>query len=144
MPKSAATQVIIHRIEFQETERELLRDIAFGWNFKRILDPIVALINDNTTMLLILSSVAAWLGFTYIPPALEEGLNLLQDFQEQLASAVEQGAVIRERVDLVGSAVTRGPLWGGIDLIEAYFGINLPDFGAGYEPGESSGGGGGF
>jgi len=144
MPKSAPDKVIIHRIEFQETERELLREVAFGYNFKRILDPIVALINDNTTMLLILSGVAAWLGFTYIPPALEEGVNLLRDFQDQFASAVEQGSIIRERVEFIGTALDRGPLAGIIDMAEAVLGVNLPDFGGGYEPGESSGGGGGF
>lgn len=138
MPKSKPDKVIVHRIELQESEREILRDVALSYNFNRIVNPLVALINDNTTMLLILSAVAGWLGFTYIPPALEEGVNLLRDFQEQLASAVEQGSIIRERVDMVGSALTRGPLWGGIDLAEALFGVNLPDFGAGYEPGDSS------
>lgn len=146
MPKSAPTQVIVHRIEFQESEREILRDVAMTWNATRIAQPIVALINDNTTLLLILSAIAAWLGLNYIPPALEEGYEMIVDFQEQLQSALDQGTIIRERVDLVGSSLTRGPLWGGIDLAEAFFGVNLPDFGAGYEPGESSssGGGGGF
>jgi len=142
MPKSAPTQVIIHRIEFQESEREILRDVAMTWQATRIAAPIVSLINDNTTLLLILSAVAAWLGLNYIPPALEEGYDMIIDFQEQLQSALDQGTIIRERVDLVGGALTRGPLWGGIDLAEAFFGINLPDFGTGYEPSDTGGGGG--
>jgi len=148
MPKAASTQVIIHRIEFQESEREIIRDLAMTWQATRIAAPIVSLINDNTTLLLILSAVAAWLGLNYIPPALEEGYDMILDFQQQLQSALDQGTIIRERVDLVGGAISRGPLWGSIDLAEAFFGINLPDFGAGYEPGGSSsqgsGGGGGF
>jgi len=143
LPKSAPTQVIIHRIEFQESEREILRDVAMTWQATRIAQPIVALINDNTTLLLILSAVGAWLGLNYIPPALEEGYDLILDFQQQLQSALDQGTIIRERVDLVGSSIRRGPLWGGIDLAEAFFGINLPDFGAGYEV-PPAGGGGGF
>lgn len=142
MPKSAPTQVIVHRIEFQESEREILKDVAMTWQATRIAQPIVALINDNTTLLLILSAVGAWLGLNYIPPALEEGYELIVDFQEQLQSALDQGTILRERVDLVGMSLTRGPLWGGIDLAEAFFGVNLPDFGAGYEPSDTGGGGG--
>jgi len=144
MPKAPSTQVIIHRIEFQESEREILRDVALSYNFNKVTQPIVALINDNTTMLLMLSAAAAWIGFTYIPPALEEGVNLLQDFKEQLDHAVEQGSIIRERVDFIGTALGRGPLAGIIDMAEAVLGVNLPDFGTGYEPGASNGGGGGF
>jgi len=143
MPKKKPDQVIVHRIELQETERQLLRDVAFAYSFNRTTSPIVELINDNTTMLLILSAGAAYLGFTYIPPALEEGVNLLQDWKDQYDEAVAAGGIIRERVDVVGGAITRGPLWGVIDLYEALTGTNLPDFGSGYEPG-SSGGGGGF
>ncbi|HIA04998.1 MAG TPA: hypothetical protein EYN66_24385 [Myxococcales bacterium] len=144
MPKAAATQIIIHRIEFQETERQMLQDLTTVWSFNRVMDPLVRLINDNTTLLLILSGIAAWLGFTYIPPALEDAYQQITEFQEQLSNAIEQGTIIRERIDLVGTAVTRGPLWGLVDLIEAFTGTNIPDFGTGYEPGESSGGGGGF
>lgn len=73
MPKAPSTQVIIHRIEFQESEREIIRDIALSYNFNKVTQPIVALINDNTTMLLMLSAAAAWIGFTYIPPPTRGG-----------------------------------------------------------------------
>lgn len=144
MPKQKPDRVIVHRIEFQESERELLRDMAFAYSFNRTSAPIVSLINDNTTMLLILSAAAAYLGFTYIPPALEEGVNLLGDWKDQYDQAVAAGGIIRERVGFVRDAATRGPLWGGIDLLEGLLGRNLPDFGSGSEPGSSSGGGGGF
>jgi hypothetical protein len=150
MAKRKPTQVIVHRIELQESEREILRDMALAYNFNRVSQPLVALINDNTTMLLILSAAAAWIGFTYIPPVLEEGVNLLQDFKEQLDHAVEQGTILRERVDFVGESLGRGPLAGIIDMAEAVLGVNLPDFGSGYEPGDrpdlfgGTGGGGGF
>ena len=52
MPKTAPDQVIIHRIEFQESEREILRDVALSFNFNRVMQPLVALITDNTTILL--------------------------------------------------------------------------------------------
>jgi len=133
MPKAPSTQVIIHRIEFQESEREILRDVALSYNFNKVTQPIVALINDNTTILLILSAIAAWLGLHYIPPLAGNAYQQLLDFQEQLRHALEQGTIIRERVDIVGASISRGPLWGTIDLAEAFFGINLPDFGRGFE-----------
>lgn len=136
--------MIIHRIEFQESEREILRDVALSYNFNRVMQPLVALINDNTTLLLILSAIGAWVGLNYIPPLVENTYEMIVDFQEQLQSALDQGTILRERVDIVGSAIGRGPLWGGIDLAEAFFGVNLPDFGSGYEPDASNGGGGGF
>jgi hypothetical protein len=144
MPKAAPDQIIIHRIEFQETERQMLQDLTTVWSFNRVMEPLVRLINDNTTLLLILSGIAAWLGFTYIPPALEDAYGQIQEFQEQLSNAIEQGTIYKERIDLVGSAVKRGPLWGLVDMIEAFTGTNIPDFGGGYEPGASNGGGGGF
>ena len=144
-PKAAPDQIIIHRIEFQETERQMLQDLTTVWSFNRIMDPLVRLINDNTTLLLILSGIAAWLGFNYIPPLVEDAYQQLQEFKEQLDNAIAQGTIVRERIDLVGSAVKRGPLWGLIDLIEAYTGSNIPDFGTGFEPpAEGTGGGGGF
>jgi len=134
MPKAPPDQIIIHRIEFQETERQMLQDLTTVWSFNRIMDPLVRLINDNTTLLLILSGVAAWLGFTYIPPAVEDAYQQLQEFNEQLQGAIAQGTIYRERIELVGGAARRGPLWGLIDLIEAYTGTNIPDFGGGFEP----------
>ena len=143
-PKTAASQVIIHRIEFQESEREILRDVALSFNFNRVMQPLVALINDNTTILLILSAIGAWIGLNYIPPLVEDTYEMVVDFQQQVEAALAQGTLIRERIGIVEGAVRRGPLWGTIDLAEAYFGINIPDFGGGYESSPASGGGGGF
>ena len=151
-PKALPDQVIVHRIEFQESEREIIRDLAMAYQFNKVTEPIVELINDNTTMLLILGAAAAYLGFTYIPPKLEEGLNLLADFQEQLEHAIEQGVIVRERVGAARDFAVwnapgpLGPAYRGIDWLERQLGIDLFDWGAGWEPGDpepSSGGGGG-
>ncbi|HIB66793.1 MAG TPA: hypothetical protein EYO33_17170 [Phycisphaerales bacterium] len=146
MPKAVPDQVIVHRIEFQESERKMLQDLTTVWSFNRVLDPLVRLINDNTTLLLILTALAGWLGFKYIAPELEDAYNQIVEFEEQARQAYEAGTIFKERVDLVGSAIQRGPLWGLVDLLEGYYGVNLPDFGTGTEPSgsSSSGGGGGF
>lgn len=130
MPKSKPDEVIGHRIELQQTERELLEMVGAAYSFDRITKPIVALINDNTTMLLILTAVAGWLGMKFIPPALSElerdlrtSFILLRSFQEQYESAVEQGLVDRKSLtDLLLQTVDpaelrKGPLIGLINLI---------------------------
>jgi hypothetical protein len=146
MPKRKPDQVIVYRLELQDTERAALEMAAAGYTFNRISDPLIRLINDNTSLVLILSLIAGYLGFKWIPPALEEGMEIITDFKDQLDAAVEQGTVARSAwniyregsIDPVVDAARRGPLWGFIDLAENVFNINLPDFGGGYEPGPGS------
>jgi len=150
-PKALPTQVIVHRIEFQESEREIIRDLAMAYQINKVSEPIVALVNDNTTMLLILAAAGAYLGFTYIPPALDEGINLLADFKEQLDQAIEQGTTWAQRQERryeegkedLGKARDfavffapgpLGPAYRGIDWLERKTGVDLFDWGAGYEP----------
>lgn len=140
MPKSKPDQVIVHRLEFQESERETLNMMAGAWTFDRILNPFIRLINDNTTLVLILTFIAGYLGFKWIPPKVEEGIDIITDFRDQFEAAVEQGTVIRERIDVVGGAIRKGPFWGLIDLVEYYTGTNVPGDAAtgGYEPTSST------
>lgn len=130
MPKAKADQVITHRIEFQESERELLSSLGAAYSIGRIADPLVKLLNDVTgtvTVLALLgaSGILGGVAFTYIydPEAITDPI---EQFMGQLAEA-------KERAELVGEAASRGPLWGLIDLIEIYTGTNLPDFGGGFE-----------
>jgi hypothetical protein len=83
--------VIVHRIELQQSERELLEMAAASYSFNRVMTPIVAAINDNTTLLLILTTIAGWLGFKYIIPEITETLDLIEDFQRQYEAAKESG-----------------------------------------------------
>jgi len=146
MPKRKPDEVIVHRIELQETERHALEMAAASYSFRNIANPIIALINDNTSLMLILTIVAGYLGFKWIPPKVEEGIDIITDFKDQLDSAVAQGTVVRESwnvyregsIEPAWDAARRGPLWGTIDLIENVLNINLPDFGGGYEPGAGS------
>ena len=130
MPKAKPDEGIVHRIELQQTEREILEMAGAAYSFDRVTRPIVALINDNTTMLLILTTVAGWLGMKFIPPALSElerdlrtSFILLTSFLDQYELAVEQGLVDRQSLtDLLLQTVDpaglrRGPLIALIDLI---------------------------
>ena len=130
MPKAKPDEVIVHRIELQQTEREILEMAGAAYSFDRVTRPIVALINDNTTMLLILTTVATMLGIKYIPPALSElegdlkgAYGLLRSFQEQYESAVDQGLIERQSLtDLLfqtvdPAGIRKGPLVGLVNLI---------------------------
>jgi len=42
LPKSKPTQVIVHRIEFQEKEREMLEALVVGKTLKNLVEPVAA------------------------------------------------------------------------------------------------------
>lgn len=131
MPKAKPDQVIVHRIELQETEREILSSLSSAIMFNRVASPVVKLLNDVTGTITVLallaaSGLVAGVAFTYIYDP-----DIIKDPIEQFLQQAEEA---RERADLIGEAAKRGPLWGLIDLIEMFTGSNLPDFGGGYEP----------
>lgn len=131
MPKAKPDQVIVHRLELQETEREILSSLTTAIMFNRVADPVVKLLNDVTgtiTVLALLSAsgLIAGVAFTYVydPEAI---MDPIEQFLQQAKEA-------KERAELIGEAASRGPLWGLIDMIEMWTGTNIPDFGGGYEP----------
>lgn len=134
MPKAKPDQVIVHRIELQDTERDLLASISAGIAFNQVADPIVKLLNDVTGTITFLTLLAATglvagISFTFLydPEAIMSPIEQFLDQARAIREQAEQNAA-----DL-GRAVERGPLWGTIDILEQVFGINLPDFGGGYE-----------
>jgi len=54
MPKAPATEVIIHRIEFQESERELLRQVAAAYTVNRASKAVYNLTSDATTVIVLI------------------------------------------------------------------------------------------
>lgn len=72
----------------------------------------------------------------WIPPKIEEGIDIITEFKEQFDAAVEEGTIIRERIDVVGDAFSKGPFWGLFDLFEYRYGVNIPGdaWAGGYEP----------
>jgi len=140
MPKAKPDQVIVHRIEFQESERELLSGLTAAFQFNRIAEPMVKLLNDVTgtvTVLTLLAASGLLAGVSFIflfdPEAITDPV---EQFLGQLDDAKEQAAAAGDVYTGAG-----GPLRGLIDVIELLSGVNLPDFGAGFEnPSTSLGG----
>ena len=54
MPKAPATEVIIHRIEFQESERDLLRQVAAAYTVNRASKAVYNLTSDATTVIVLI------------------------------------------------------------------------------------------
>ena len=132
MPKAKPDQVVVHRIEFQESERELLSSMTTAYSIGRIADPLVKLLNDVTGTITVLtllaaSGILAGISFTFIydPDAITDPI---EQFLGQLQEAKEQAEAAG---DVYGAA--GGPLRGIIDVLELVTGANLPDFGAGFE-----------
>tara|TARA_B100000470_G_C19704594_1_gene352621 strand:- start:187 stop:771 length:585 start_codon:yes stop_codon:yes gene_type:complete len=133
VPKAKPDQVIVHRIELQDTERDLLSGMTAAFQFNRIANPLVKLLNDVTGTVTVLTLLAAsgllagiTFAFAYDPDAF---MDPIEQFLGQLDEAKAQAEAAG---DVYASA--GGPLRGIIDLIELATGSNLPDFGAGYEP----------
>jgi hypothetical protein len=60
MPKAAPTQVIVHRIELQETERRLLEQATASWSFRNVSKGVFNLTSDLTTVV-VLVIIYEWL-----------------------------------------------------------------------------------
>ena len=43
MPKAKPTQVIVHRLELQQTEREMLETFVVGKTLKNLVEPVAAI-----------------------------------------------------------------------------------------------------
>ena len=54
MPKSKPDQVIIHRIEFQDSERELLRQVAAAYSVDRVTKGVYNMTSDATTVIVLI------------------------------------------------------------------------------------------
>ena len=101
MPKAAPTEVVTHRIEFQESERRMLEQLSGAKAFKDIAEPIVDLMKDVSGMIVFLSILAA-LGitgaaFTFV---LAGGVDDMGELFEQFLSQRQQ-AIIELGVDAV-------------------------------------------
>jgi len=122
MPKAAATQVIIHRIEFQESERRLLEAVVTAYSFRNVTRGIFNLTSDLTTVVILLIGMEYLTGKEFLTSgillalATGEGFaSALADMWNQFRQTDEYRANYEER----GSSV----LGGLINVFENIIGI---------------------
>ena len=142
MAKKPSDQVFELRFSLQDYERDMFSSAIGAYQMNRLVTPIITLMNDVTGMIVFLTLLASLgvtgVAFTFLLTNIDkEDVGAILD---AFLSQREQAAVITG-----ATLATRGPIWGLIDLMERAWGVNLPDFGGGFEPeGANTGGGGGF
>jgi len=104
MTKRAPKEVYEFRISMQDKERELLEHLVYvegtAKAFNQFTEPFVEILKDNTAMLLILTTLAGYLGWDYIVnPALTNIGETLADWQTQYNAH-------KEELDLKGQQAT--------------------------------------
>lgn len=127
MPKLPPTQIVVHRIEFQQKEREVLESLAASLTVRNLAEPAVALLSD-TTALVALAGILEMAGVTDIIPdnfdplaftgldhalsALDEAIDLagdLKDAVEDLPGEVAE--VISEANPITGAKRKLAQSW---------------------------------
>ena len=110
MPKAPATSVVIHRIEFQESERRLLEQVAAGYTFRNVSKGFFNLTSDVTTVVILLIGLEIITGKEFITEGLLAALKGAGGGINDLALAVAEGFkawfLSREAVGEAGDAYT--------------------------------------
>ena len=76
MPKSKPTQVIVHRIELQEKEREMMETYVAGKTVKNLVEPAVAV-------------AGAYVAYKSAKSLYDWGEDVWTDLQQRMANARE-------------------------------------------------------
>jgi len=79
MPKAKPTQVIVHRIELQEKERDALEAIVAGQTVKNVVVPIVAGAGIAS---------ASYLSYKALKAAFDWGEDAIDEWQDKVKKAV--------------------------------------------------------
>ena len=87
-PKKAPDKVIIHRIEFQETEREMLKTAMTAYSFRNATKGIFNLTSDLTTVVLLIIAVEYVFKITILDSVLLNALGLGTATVGSLAAAL--------------------------------------------------------
>jgi cell division protein FtsB len=91
MSKEKATRVIVHRIEFQQKERELIEGLALAYSINKIATPTVALMSDVSGMIVL----AGMLGVIGIAIDVS-GLNSESAMAEVITARLQEEIVLQK------------------------------------------------
>jgi hypothetical protein len=122
MPKAAATEVIIHRIEFQESERRLLEAVTAAYSFRNVSKGIFNLTSDLTTVVIILIVVEYITGREVLTGAVLAALSTGEGLASALADSWNQ---FRQTDEYRGAYEERGSsvLGGLFNVFENLIGV---------------------
>ena len=73
MPKAKPSQVIVHRIEFQEKERDMLEAIVVGKTVKNVVVPVAITAGVAS---------ASYIGYKYAKATVDWGTDVIDDIKD--------------------------------------------------------------
>ena len=84
MPKPKPDQVIRHEIVLSRPLQDTVDGLVGSKQFNNIASPIITAVNDNTTLILLLGTIASLgltgVAFAYLPPKLDEAIDITGQF----------------------------------------------------------------
>lgn len=110
MAKEKADKIHVHRIEFQQKERELLETAMTAYSVNKVSTPIIALLSDVSAMSLL---TAAYVSYKYGP----DGIALLKDSYEDSAELAQDFFRISKNLVPLADATLQ---FGGISVVDIY------------------------
>lgn len=143
MAKIAPSSVVVHRIEFQQKEREMLESLTASLAFNRVATPVVALMSDVTGMAVLIGLLAA-----AFPKFLD---SLPPGWEETAGMTTEEVMDWLELQNIVGAGIgyaVAGPIGAavgivGVEAAEHFIEAELDPFLEGLSEGELRTGAGG-
>ena len=152
--KLPPSKVIVHRIEFQQKERELIESLVGAIQFKQIGEPILEVFTDPVkigTLAITTAALLELLGVVdFIPDSLKYDIrdgvfDTVEAAIEQVQGLIDAAEVlVQEGADLVGDLNTAfqytiDPTWQDPGLVEGIqlaeeLGVYIPGFLLGQQP----------
>ena len=112
MPKPKPDQVIRHEIVLSRPLQDTVDGLVGSKQFNNIATPIITAVNDNTTLILLLATIATLgltgVAFAYLPPKLDEAIDIYNDFQNQRQMAMQTAKAIGNTVETGAYATIPG------------------------------------
>ena len=120
--KTKPTQIIVHRIEFQQFERNLLENLNMAVIGSKIIDPIVEILKDVSAMATITS---LYLLYRYG----EAAADFIGDGYDSAAGVIKDGLKAvewaKENDDLVKYSVGSLPVVPGVNIRQVFNFLDL-------------------
>tara|TARA_Y100001937_G_scaffold42095_1_gene59697 strand:+ start:155 stop:547 length:393 start_codon:yes stop_codon:yes gene_type:complete len=124
MPKPKPDQVIRHEIVLSRPLQDTVDGLVGSKQFNNIATPIITAVNDNTTLILLLATIATLgltgVAFAYLPPKLDEAIDIYNDFKNQRKMAMQTAKAIGNTVETGAYATIPGVSFAGGQAINDF------------------------
>ena len=116
MPKAKPTQVIVHRIELQEKEREALDALIVGQTVKNVVMPTAVVVGVGS---------AAYISYKALKATYEWGQDMVDDIQDLVSSEKFEPILGKKTYTDVETGQTYNNPLAGIPVLGSLFGSGI-------------------